>query len=211
MSREVTITSITANTPVDIYYCDALSANCQYVSTIATSPYTFNVPPPYSDSEFVIKIIDNQGCIDGGIIQITPTPTPTNTPTLTPTPTTSSIPPTPSSTSTSTPTPTPTSTSTVTPLPTRTPTPTPTLTPTTTPSFLFPNSGFGMTESQACSDSVINPKNFYSNCSTISLGCYIYYPNPITLLIGYDKIKMDQNYDIDSLTGQITGISGIQC
>ena len=32
MSQQVTISSITANTPVDIYYCDSLSANCIFVS-----------------------------------------------------------------------------------------------------------------------------------------------------------------------------------
>jgi outer membrane protein TolC len=55
MSQQVTITSVTANTPVEIFYCDSFSANCVYVSTVSVFPYTFSVPPPYDDSNIVIK------------------------------------------------------------------------------------------------------------------------------------------------------------
>ena len=87
MSQQVTITSVTANTPVDIYYCDSTSGSCVYVSTVAVFPYTFNVPPPYIQTNIVIKIEDVNGCIDGDIIYITPTPTSSVTPTNTQTPT----------------------------------------------------------------------------------------------------------------------------
>jgi hypothetical protein len=125
MSRQVTITSVTGNTPVDISYCDSTSGSCVYVATVATFPFTFSVPPPYSESSIVIKIEDTQGCIDGEVIPISPTPTPsitpspthtptqTNTPTVSPTQTTSV---TPTNAATSTPTPTITSTPTATPL-----------------------------------------------------------------------------------------------
>lgn len=128
MSRVVEITSVTANTPVDISYCDSTSGSCVYVATVATFPYTFNVPPPYSESTIVIKIVDTQGCIDGEIIPITPTPTPKVTPS--PTPTTSNTP---------TQTQTPTQTTTNTPSNTNTTTPTPTITstPTATPVVAF--------------------------------------------------------------------------
>jgi len=124
MSQLVTITSMTANTPVDIYYCDSFSANCVFVSTVSVFPYEFNVPSPYDEEDFVIKIIDTQGCDVGDMVFITPTPTssvtPTQTPTQTGTPTqtpTSSVTPTQTPTQTTTPTQTPTQTST----PTQTP------------------------------------------------------------------------------------------
>jgi hypothetical protein len=118
MSQQVTITSVTANTPVEIFYCDSFSANCVYVSTVSVFPYTFSVPPPYDNSNIVIKIEDVNGCIDGDIIPITPTPTSNVTPTVTKTPTN---------------TPTPTKTPNSTPAVTSTQTGTPTTTPTTTP------------------------------------------------------------------------------
>jgi hypothetical protein len=95
MSQQVTITSVTANTPVEIYYCNSFSASCVYVSTVSVFPYTFTVPSPYSESTIVIKIEDVNGCIDGDIIYITTTMTPTQTTTPT---TTSTITPTPSTT-----------------------------------------------------------------------------------------------------------------
>lgn len=124
MSQQVTITSVTANTPVEIYYCDSMSASCVYVSTVSVFPYTFSVPPPYDEENIIIKIVDTQSCVDGYVIPITPTPTSTNTPTPTNTPTVTT-------TNTSTPTNTPSYTPTTTTTPTYTPTNTPT--PTTTP------------------------------------------------------------------------------
>ena len=123
MSQDVTITSVTANTPVDIYYCDSMSASCVYVATVSTFPYTFEVPDPYDYGDFVVKIIDAAGCITTQTLYITPTPTPTNTPTQTPTVTT-----TPTTTPTASITPTPSKTVGATPTPTasNTPTPTPT-------------------------------------------------------------------------------------
>lgn len=120
MPQEITISSVTANTPVEIYYCDATSGSCVYVATVAVFPFVFDVPSPVSDTDFLIKIVDTQGCVDGDFIYITPTPTPSITPTNTVTPTvtnTSTV--TPTSTTTNTPTPTTTLTTT----PTNTPTP----------------------------------------------------------------------------------------
>ena len=57
MSQQVTITSVTANTPVDIYYCDSFSASCVYVATVSTFPFVFYVPDPYDTTDFVVKII----------------------------------------------------------------------------------------------------------------------------------------------------------
>jgi hypothetical protein len=122
--QQVTITSVTANTPVEIYYCDSTSGSCVYVSTVSVFPYTFDVPSPYDEQNIVIKIIDTQTCEDGFVILITPTPTntQTSTPAITPSNTTTNTP-----TPTNTPTYTPTNTST--PSLTSTNTPTPTSTP----------------------------------------------------------------------------------
>ena len=124
MGQQVTITSITANTPVEIYYCGPTSGDCVYVATISTVPYTFEVPDPVDDVNYLIKIVDVNGCIDGEFVNITPTPTLSVTPTMTQTPTntiTSTITPTQTPTKTATNTPTPTTTSTKTPTPTVTP------------------------------------------------------------------------------------------
>ena len=120
MSQQVTITSVTANTPVEIYYCNSTSGDCVSVAFVSTFPYVFDVPPPYDETNIVIKIEDVNGCIDGDIVYITPTPTPsfTPTPTITPTQTASQTP-----TSSQTPTQTPTQTATQTCTPTFTPSP----------------------------------------------------------------------------------------
>jgi hypothetical protein len=154
MSQQVTITSVTANTPVEIFYCDSTSGSCVYVSTVAVFPYTFNVPPPYNETNFVIKIEDVNGCIDGDIVYITPTPTSSVTPTMTQTPT---------NTASSTQTPTVTPTVTQTPTTTITTTPTNTPTPSTTPVFSLHLVGQNTfpTSANTCSDT-LTLTNYYT-------------------------------------------------
>jgi hypothetical protein len=128
MSELVTISSITANTPVEIYYCNSLSAACVYVTTTSSFPYSFEVPDPYDNGNFVVKIVDNEGCELGLTVNVTPTPTSSLTPTITPTNTqTPTV--TPSVTQTPTITPTKTVTPTITPTITTTPTATPVVAP----------------------------------------------------------------------------------
>jgi hypothetical protein len=154
MTQEVTITSVTANTPVDIYYCDSSGLNCVYVSTVSTFPFTFEVPDPYDNNNIVVKIIDTLNCEFTETILISPTPTPTITKTPTPTPTI-----TPSLTPTNTPTPTLTPTET----PTNTPTPTFTPTPTTTPVVAIHSVGNNVSVSSAntCND-IVTILNYYT-------------------------------------------------
>lgn len=156
MSRKVTISSITANTPVDIYYCDSMSANCISVSTVGTFPYTFNVPPPYDQEDIYVKIIDIKGCEYGEIIDVTPTPTMTPTLTITPTQT---ITPTITPTTTVTPTFTPTLTPTITP--TLTITPTQTITPTIFASAHRRGTGEHSQPGLAC-ESILTIQNYYT-------------------------------------------------
>jgi hypothetical protein len=154
MSQQVTITSVTANTPVEIYYCNSFSGDCVYVSTVSVFPYTFNVPPPYNETNIVIKIEDINGCVDGDVILITPTPTSSVTPTMTKTPT---------NTPTNTPSPTVTPTITQTPTTTITTTPTNTPTPSTTPVFSLHLVGQNTfpTSANTCSDT-ITLTNYYT-------------------------------------------------
>jgi cell division septation protein DedD len=161
MSQQVTITSVTANTPVEIFYCDSTSGSCVYVSTVSVFPYTFNVPPPYNETNIVIKIEDVNGCVDGDIIYITPTPTSSVTPTMTKTPT---------NTPTSTQTPTVTPTNTQTPTTTITTTPTTTPTPSTTPVFslhLVGQNTFS-TSANTCSDT-LTLSNYYTYINEANL------------------------------------------
>lgn len=161
MSQQVTITSVTANTPVDIYYCDSTSGSCVFVSTVAVFPYTFDVPDPYDETDIVIKIEDVNGCIDGDIIYITPTPTSSVTPTVTQTPT---------NTPTTTQTPTVTPTITQTPTTTITTTPTNTPTPSTTPVFSLHLIGQNTFPSSAntCSDT-LTFTNYYTYINEANL------------------------------------------
>lgn len=161
MPQEVTITSVTANTPVQIYYCDSMSASCVYVATVSTFPYVFDVPPPYDETNIVIKIVDTQGCIDGDIIYITPTPTPSITPSNTVTPTFTT---TPTQTPTQTVTNTPTTTTTLTLTPTNTPT------PSVTPVISYHLVGTTTADSVAnCCGDIISVTNYYTYISEANL------------------------------------------
>jgi hypothetical protein len=199
MSQEVTISSVTANTPVDIYYCDSMSASCVYVATVSTFPYTFDVLDPYDYADFVIKIVDTQSCEIGQIILVTPTQTPPNTATPTPT-----ITVTPTNTSTNTPTPSITPTNTSTP----TLTPTNTSTPTATPVIAYHAIGTNLSISSAntCSDTV-TIVNYYTYISQSNLvpvnGAIVYQTNVSGTLYNpfnggnrYLKMEFGGNYYI---------------
>ena len=118
MAQLVTISSITAATPVDLYYCDSMSANCQFVASVTTFPYSFTVPSPEADVNFIVKLVDSDGCIIEHWVYVISSPTPTTTQT-------GGLPPTPTPTNTATPTNTQT--------PTKTPIVTPSRTPPMTP------------------------------------------------------------------------------
>lgn len=107
MAIQVTISSITGESPYDIYICQTGGTSCFYMTTISSVPYIFDIPSPYNTSDaYMLKIIDNNGCTITGIepvttcSNVTPTITPTNTQTPTNTPTQTSTPtvtPTPNS------------------------------------------------------------------------------------------------------------------
>jgi hypothetical protein len=47
MALQVTINDITGQTPFDIYICQSDGTGCFYMATISTTPYVFDIPPPY--------------------------------------------------------------------------------------------------------------------------------------------------------------------
>lgn len=220
MPLEITISSVTANTPVDIYVCELDGSNCAYISTVSTFPFTFSAPQcvegtylssnfgfydcqgtlftgttggtgtfcvnpdlPYSgititttncsvdQTDFLVKIVDTQGCEHTEIEAVTPTPTQSQTPTPTITP---------SQTATQTVTPTVTSTSTPTASPTLSLTPTNTPSPSSTPVWVQHNFGntFHSSSTLALSDYIIQGQYWYTYISaaflTPVLGAIVY-------------------------------------
>jgi hypothetical protein len=160
MSELVNILAVTANTPVEIYYCDSTSGDCVYVATVSTFPYEFVVPDSYSDDNFLVKIIDTQDFEYGEFVNITPTPTPSTTPPITPTVTQ---------------TPQASVTPTITPSITPTLTQTPTITPTT---MIYPHAVGQNTfilSGDACEDE-LTVQNYYTYLSdgNISAGIVVY-------------------------------------
>jgi hypothetical protein len=68
MAIQVTINSITGNSPFDIYICQSNGTNCFYISTILTTPYIFDIPEPYNTAtSYMVKVIDNNNCQTTGI------------------------------------------------------------------------------------------------------------------------------------------------
>jgi hypothetical protein len=150
-----------------------MGENCVYVATVATFPYTFEIPDSCENGDFVIKIIDTQSCEIGQIIEVTPTTTPTTT--VTPTPTTSV---TPTQTSSLTPTPTVTPTNTITPTITSTITSTPTATPVI--AYHAIGNNLSISSANTCSDTV-TIVNYYTYISQANLvpvnGAIVYQTN----------------------------------
>lgn len=107
MATTISVTSITAVPPIDIYVGDAYGSFVYYSSSTSTGNFIINVPPPYDTLSLLgVKIVDAQGSV-GIQSEIppsqTPTPSITASPTMTPTNTAS---PTVTPTKTATPTPT---------------------------------------------------------------------------------------------------------
>jgi hypothetical protein len=75
MSVQVTINSITGQSPYDVYICQTGGTGCFYMTTITNAPYVFNIPTPYdTSSSYMLKLIDENGCIISGNTQVTVCP-----------------------------------------------------------------------------------------------------------------------------------------
>ena len=73
MITQVTITSITGQTPYDIYICQSGGTGCFYMATTSTVPYIFDIPAPYDTSiEYMLKVVDRNGCVITGIESVVP-------------------------------------------------------------------------------------------------------------------------------------------
>ena len=207
MPELVTIESVTANTPVEIYYCNIFSGSCEYVATVSTFPFTFIVPESASTEDFIVKIVDIYSQEKGEEVFITPTPTVSPTVTVTPTP---SITP----TSSVTPSITPTITLSNSPTPSITPTNTPTVSATPT---IYPHevglTKFDESSANVCADNLTILNYFtYLSDGPIALGIVVYEVNAAGTLfnpvVGEDKyIKMQ--WDTDIYQVQINNIGEI--
>ena len=67
MAVQVTINSITGQSPYDVYICQSKGAGCFYMATIESTPYIFDIPEPYNSSlSYMLKVIDSNNCIISG-------------------------------------------------------------------------------------------------------------------------------------------------
>lgn len=68
MAVQVTINSITGQSPYDVYICQSNGTGCFYISTITSLPYVFDIPEPYNTStSYQLKVIDSNNCVITGI------------------------------------------------------------------------------------------------------------------------------------------------
>lgn len=67
MAIQVTINSITGQSPYDVYICQSNGTGCFYISTTSVIPYVFDIPAPNNSStSYMLKVIDNNNCIISG-------------------------------------------------------------------------------------------------------------------------------------------------
>lgn len=63
MPTDITINTIGATPPYNIYVCDNPITICIYIDTINSLPYSFQIPDILNyQNEYNLKIIDNTGC-----------------------------------------------------------------------------------------------------------------------------------------------------
>jgi hypothetical protein len=67
MAVQVTINSVTGQSPYDIYICQNGGTGCFYITTVSTIPYVFDIPAPYNVStSYMLKIVDSNNCVITG-------------------------------------------------------------------------------------------------------------------------------------------------
>ena len=68
MAIQVTINSITGQSPYDIYICQPSGEGCFYITRTSTIPYVFDIPEPYDTStSYMLKVVDANNCIITGV------------------------------------------------------------------------------------------------------------------------------------------------
>jgi hypothetical protein len=64
MSSQIIISGITGTSPYNIYVCDTLGTNCQYIGVFTTVPQTIILPSTFTYAPAVlIRIIDYNLCV----------------------------------------------------------------------------------------------------------------------------------------------------
>jgi hypothetical protein len=76
--------------------------------------------------------------------------------------------------------------------------------------YSFSGCGVGNSVGAACSDAASNPKTFYSECSTLSAGCSLFYDSALTNPITHPYAQAQATWDMD-LYGVIVAYSSVQC
>jgi hypothetical protein len=76
--------------------------------------------------------------------------------------------------------------------------------------YSFSGCGVGNSVSASCSDATSNPKTLYSECSTLSAGCSLYYDSGFTNPVTSPYVFAQANWDMD-LYGVIVAYSSVQC
>lgn len=76
--------------------------------------------------------------------------------------------------------------------------------------YSFGGCGVGNSVAASCSDATSNPKTLYSECSTLSAGCSLYYDSGFTNPVTSPYVFAQANWDMD-LYGVIVAYSSVQC
>jgi len=71
MAVKVTISSITGQSPYNVFVCQPDGSSCFYITTISSTSYVFDIPSPYNTSpSYMLKVIDNDNCIISGVTTV---------------------------------------------------------------------------------------------------------------------------------------------
>ena len=71
MPLQVTIDSLSGNSPFNIWVCDNPETTCIYVDTVDSAPVVFNIPEPLIyQNDWIIKSIDDKNCVSSIILTL---------------------------------------------------------------------------------------------------------------------------------------------
>ena len=70
--EQVTINNVISGTsPYNVWVCDTCEGTCQYIDTISTTPYTFNLPSNFETFDsFTVKLVDSNNCVYCDVLTI---------------------------------------------------------------------------------------------------------------------------------------------
>lgn len=194
-------------------YLDILEPGCALAGTLVVVPPDFTTTSTTSTTTTGAPTTTSTTTSTTTAEPTTTTSTTTTTTTAAPTTTSTTTTTTTAAPTTTTTTTTTTSTTTTTTTAAPTTTTSTTTTTTTMAVTMYTGCGRGNVESTACNDTV-NNRTFYSDCTAVSFntGCTVYTDTIGTTLTGYSFVFINSAlWDINPVTGVITGLSAIQC